>query len=376
MNNWIQAVLERGSFRRRRRRFPATSIPMLLMLGVVLLWPSVSAQGQFALNQIANTNVPVNRVLQIQTSVTDSNIPRSQLNFSLTSAPPNTDATNASITVDTGVFTWVPAITQTVTFTVSATNRGAVNQGASTNFIVTVTNTAIPVNPPSLTLPFSSPTNITVGMTLTFTAIAATTDGSSNPLTFRLADTNGLAIGVPPGARIDPTPGGFPWTPADYQANGEYPMEVIVTEANTNTSLSATQAFTVGIPPLVNDCAQYSNVLWTVANGGPPLLLDNCPTLVLPTTLVVTADNVTLTAGTNGATISGNNLVRLFTVMPGASLTLNGLTLLGGQSDNGGAIYIMAGGAVILNNCVFAGNSAAGASGSNGVDGNSDPNYG
>ena len=53
-------------------------------------------------------------------------------------------------------------------------------------------------------------------------------------------------------------------------------------------------------------------------------------------------------------------LLRLFTVQPGASLTLNGLTLLGGKSDSGGAIYNMAGGTVVLSNCVVAGNSAAG----------------
>ena len=42
----------------------------------------------------------------------------------------------------------------------------------------------------------------------------------------------------------------------------------------------------------------------------------------------------------------------------------------------GGAIYIESGGRVMATNCVFTGNTAAGANGANGWNGNDDPNYG
>src|ERR1039458_8947960 len=378
MNNWIQSVPERGRLHPQRRRLAAAPLLMLLMLGVVLLWSPVRTNGQSVqINTIGNINAAADSQIVVEVTFTNFT-PATPIQASYSLTPLSTGSPNASIDQN-GVFRWGPTNAQVVSFTVTVSNTITPFAFTSTNFNVTVTNSATPVSPPSLKLLFTSPTNITIGMTLTFTAIAAMTDGSSDPLTFSLADTNGLPNGVPPGASINAinaTSGVFTWTPAPYQANGEYPMEVIVTEAKTNISLSATQVFTVGIPPLVNDCAQYSNVLWTVANGGDPLVLDNCPILVLTNTLTVTASNVFLIAGTNGVSISGNKLLRLFTVLPGASLTLNGVTLIGGQSDSGGAMYNMDGGTVVLGNCIVAGNNAVGAGGSNGVDGDSDPNYG
>src|ERR1035437_9629049 len=124
MNNWIQATPERERLRPRRGRLPASFLPMLLLLGGFLLWLPIRAEGQLAISHIADTNVPINRLLHIQVSVTPSNILPSQLNFSLTSAPSNTEATNASITLNNGDFTWVPTQTQSVAFTVSVTNLG------------------------------------------------------------------------------------------------------------------------------------------------------------------------------------------------------------------------------------------------------------
>jgi hypothetical protein len=71
-------------------------------------------------------------------------------------------------------------------------------------------------------------------------------------------------------------------------------------------------------------------------------------------------------------TISGNNLARLFTVMPGVTnFTLNGLTISGGQDANGGGLYIDQGATVVLTNCTFTGNRAAGANGVSGAVGSS-----
>ena len=363
---------ERRRLRPLRKRFAATSIPIIFLLGGVLIWTPVCADGQsFLINHIDNTNVLANTSLVIQVSVTDSNIPPAQLNFTLASNRPNTDATNANITLNYGLFTWTPAQTQAVTFTVSALSLSSGYQ-TSTNFIVVVTNNVTPpATPPSLALspPFSS-TNITVGTTLAFTAIAATTDGSTNALTFSLVTAGGAAQT----ATIDPNTGVFTWTPGAVAAGGGYDMTVIVTETNTSPLLTNSQLFTINVAPLTNNCDQYADFLKAMEQGGH-VVLTNCSTLVLSNTITIT-NIVFLDAISNNVTIAGNNLLRLFTVQSNASLALNGLTLLGGSSDSGGAIYNLAGGTVVVSNCVFAGNSAAGTAGGNGTDGASDPNYG
>src|ERR1035441_731053 len=366
MNNWIQSTPERRRLRPERGRLPVSSIPILLLLGGLLLWLPTRAQGQLVINPIANTNVPINLLLHIQVSVTPSNILPSQLNFSLTSVPSNTDATNASITLNGGDFTWVPTQTQTVTFTVSVTNLGTTFQ-ASTSFTVTVTNSIVATGAPYLALPLTL-TNITSGMTLTFTAFATNTDSSANALTFSL-DTNAVAAGATI-TNTTPTNGLFLATAAAAQAGFVYEMRVIVTELSS-PPLSTTQAFTVNVL-LTNNCSQYPQFLAAVVAGGY-VPLTNCPTLVLSNTITI-SNSVVLDAVSGSVTIAGNNLLRLFTVLPGASLMLNGVTLQGGSSDRGGAIYNS--GTVVLSNCVVAGNNAVGASGINGTDGDSDPNYG
>ena len=372
MNNWIQAARQRERLRPRRGCLPSTCIPMLLLLGGLLVWAPMRADGQiFSISQIANTNVLVGMPITIQISITNTTGATSSLGWSLSSNP-TTDASIAPTNTgpqDSTIFSWTPTQAVQVTFAVTAIQIGS--QYANTMiFSVTATNSTSAGTPPYLALPFST-TNITFGMTLTLTAFATNTDGSANALTFSLG-TNALAAGATI-ANSTPTNGLFQWTPSAAQTGFVYPMEVIVTE-QTNPPLSTTQTLTVNVI-LTNNCVQYDQVLLAAANGGT-VTLTNCPTLVVSDTIVVTASNVVLNGISNNVTIAGNNLMRLFTVLPGASLTLNGLTLLGGQSDNGGAIYNTAGGTVMLSNCVFAGNSAVGTSGTNGVDGDSDPNYG
>ena len=73
---------------------------------------------------------------------------------------------------------------------------------------------------------------------------------------------------------------------------------------------------------------------------------------------------------TNNVTIAGNNLFRLFTVLPGVTnFTLSGITLSGGQDTNGGSIYISSGAVVTMTNCTFIGNSAVGTNGAAGLNG-------
>src|SRR5206468_1872272 len=76
--------------------------------------------------------------------------------------------------------------------------------------------------------------------------------------------------------------------------------------------------------------------------------------------------DVSLDSSGKTVTLSGTNGFQLFTVQPGVSFTLKGLTLSGGRETNGGALYVGSGATVILSNCTLAGNSAVG---SNGVAG-------
>src|ERR1017187_6557901 len=369
MNNWIQAMPECGRFRSRRMRLPAASIPMLILLGGLLVWSPMRAGGQvFGINAIPNINVLVGTPITFQISVTNTTGANVPLTWSLNSSPSSTASISPISTgpLDPTTFIWTPAQTQSVLFTVSVSQINTTNISA-TSFSVTVTNNTVVTGAPYLALPLTV-TNITSGMTLTFTAFATNTDSSANTLTFSL-DANTVAAGATI-TNITPTNGLFQWTPAAAQAGFVYEMRVIVTELSS-PPLSTTQAFTVNVL-LTNNCSQYPQFLATVAAGGY-IPLTNCPTLVLSNTITV-SNSVVLDAVSGSVTIAGNNLLRLFTVLPGASLTLNGVTLQGGSSDRGGAIYNS--GTVVLSNCVVAGNNAVGASGINGTDGDSDPNYG
>ena len=351
---------------------------MLLLLGGLLVWaPMARAQTLLVINHIENTNIDIalNPTLTILVSVANTDV----LTNDPVSFRPYPDSgwpSGAAITPTddprSAIFTWSPTpqqIGMVTNLSVQAHRAQEPVQVTITNFTVTVTSSTPTAGPPYLALPLTL-TNITAGMPLTFTAFATNTDGSANALTFSL-DTNGL----PAGATISnstPTNGFFQWTPSAAQAGVLYAMRVIVTEQST-PPVSTTQAFTVNVV-LTNNCSQYAQFLATVAEGGY-VPLTNCPTLVLSNTITI-ATNVILDGVSSSATIAGNNLLRLFVVQPGASLTLNRVTLSGGSSDSGGAIYNMAGGTVVLSNCVVAGNGAVGSNGSNGANGDNDANYG
>ena len=168
---------------------------MLLVLGGLLVWaPLARADGQaFGINQINDQSVSVGTSLAIQVSVTDSNIPPSLLNFTLTSNRPNTDATNATISLNYGVFTWTPAQTEVVTFTVTALSLSTFYQ-TSTNFTVTVTNNVTPGS--EVVIDPIPPQTVAEGTLLTFTSTAHATDNPDSPLVFSL-------LNPPAGASID-----------------------------------------------------------------------------------------------------------------------------------------------------------------------------
>ena len=380
MNHRIQTTPRRGPLCPWRAWVTPTRSPSIL-LGLLFLWPLMRVQGQFVINQIPSTSVLTNTPISIQVSVTPA-IPPAQLLFTLSSDQPGTDATNASIAAD-GVFSWTPSQAQKVNFTVTVTETSPFFI-AITNFLVTVTNSTPVAGAPSLTLPFTT-TNIAAGTTLSFAVYATNTDNTTNSIVFTL-DPGGTAATNTSGSFYavvtnSSTTNGvfqseFSWTNAPP---GNYTMEVTATE--TSTGASTNETFNINVLSAY-DCSQYTNFDEFVAavESGSPVLLSACNTLVVSNTIVIT-NAATILAETN-VTITGNNLVRLFTVRPGGSLTLGGVTptnnliLTGGRSGSGGAIYVMARGSCVLSNCIVEGNSAVGGNGENGVNGLNDPNYG
>src|ERR1035441_10521709 len=365
MNVRLQGTAERQLLRQLRKRVRAIWLLTPLVLGGLMVWAPLHVDGQvFGINLINNISVLAGTPISIQVSVTNTTAATSVLFWTLSSNP-TTDASIAPTNTapqGTTTFSWTPTEAQVVTFTVAVTQFGTLNV-AATSFIVTVTNSTTAGTPPYLALPFSTTTNITLGTTLTFTAFATNTDGSGNALTFSL-DPIAAAAGATI-TTINSTSGLFQWTPT---VGGRYDnLQVIVTEAVT--SLSATQAFSVDVL-LTNNCAQLDQFLAAVQHGGY-FPLSNCTTIVLTNTLTI-SNSVTLDAGTNNVTISGNNLFRLFTVLPGVTnFTLSGLTISGGKDPNGGCLYINQGATVVLTNCTFSGNGAAGAGGVAGAVGSS-----
>jgi hypothetical protein len=118
----------------------------------------------------------------------------------------------------------------------------------------------------------------------------------------------------------------------------------------------------------VSDCTE-ADLRAALAGGGEVTFSEDCKiTLGAPvdistdTTIDANGFDVTITASTNSS-------IRLFSVAPGASFKLIGLTLQGGRSTNGGAIYIDSEAVVQITDCKFLANSAIGTNGSAGADG-------
>ncbi len=360
MANWNQAPPVPGRSRRQRVRPTATLALKLLALGTLLLC-SLSAHGQVSgplvINPIGDTNVMPGTTITIITSVTNTDVSVNELLWSLANPPSGASITNGS-TPTTGLFTWTPSASQapsTNTINVQVQDRFNLTNHTSASFRVNVfTNTAP-------TPPFLAPINdvtIVAGQSFTNTNSAHTTDGTTNALLWSLEP------GAPDGASIGTNTGIFSWKPTAQQADN-YTIGVTVTE-QSSPPLSSTEEFNINVI-LTNNCSGFDDFVAAVEQGGVVPLPD-CPTIVLSNTLII-ANDVTLDAGSAKVLITGNNLIRLFTVLAPATLTLNHLTLSGGMSTNGGAIYVQQGAVALLSNCIFSGNSAVGSNGVAGAKG-------
>ncbi len=96
----------------------------------------------------------------------------------------------------------------------------------------------------------------------------------------------------------------------------------------------------------------------TAGSGADTIVLDVTSTVTyIPDATLDITTTITITGNSN--TISGNNARRIFYVPSGGNLTLNTVTLTGGQALQGGAIRVINGGAATINNSVISGNSAS-----------------
>jgi len=119
---------------------------------------------------------------------------------------------------------------------------------------------------------------------------------------------------------------------------------------------------------VLNECTQPA--LETALAAGGRITVNCDGTLVISNTVIVSTNAFVDATGhrLTIASLTGTNAVRLFTVNTGASLALINMTLTGGRSTNGGAIYNNRG-FLTLEGCVLSNNIALGVNGGAGARG-------
>src|ERR1051326_978444 len=120
----------------------------------------------------------------------------------------------------------------------------------------------------------------------------------------------------------------------------------------------------------VTNCTQQD--LERAMGDGFVTFQDDCDISI--TNSIVITSNITFDASgfTVSITAAGTNNFTLFLVQNGATLTMNGITLMGGHTTNsGGALYIESEAEADLTECILAGNTALGTNGFNGTNGTS-----
>ena len=183
------------------------------------------------------TNRTINELtlLTVTNTASDADLPAQTLTYLLLSGP-----TNAVISTN-GVITWTPSEAQgpsTNTITVSVTDNGVPALSATNSFTVIVNEVnSAPV------LPAIGNRINNVGSLLSITLFATDADIPSNTLTYSL-------LSGPNGMTVNSTSAVLDWTPAAGQSGTTNPVVVIVTDTGV-PSLSATQSFSVVVPPLL-----------------------------------------------------------------------------------------------------------------------------
>jgi hypothetical protein len=197
--------------------------------------------------------------------------PGQVLGFRLAAAP-----SGMAINAGSGVITWTPGEADgpsTNTVTVSVLDPDIPWLGDTNSFTVVVKELNVA---PVLTVPAN--TTINELTTLTVAASATDPDIPTNRLTFSL-------VSPPTGMTINPTNGTITWTPTEAQGPGSYPINVMVTDLNTNAvnqqSLSDAHSFTVTVNELP---LPFANTQPVTASGTGLMLNGMATANGLPTT--------------------------------------------------------------------------------------------
>ena len=138
------------------------------------------------------------------------------------------------------------------------------------------------------------------------------------------------------------------------------------------TSYGATRMFKVHLPT-TNIVSNNNNtgpgslrqVIQDSVRGDTILFAPNVTNTITLTTGEIGIDQdltIDASALANGITISGNNTSRIFYI-DNKIVTLRSLTLTGGNSASGGAIFTRYGGSLTLDHCIITGNSTTGGGG-------------
>lgn len=187
------------------------------------------------INPIENRTVAELSPLSFTITATDTDIPAQIMLFSLLNPPAGAAITSG------GLFTWTPSEAQgpgQFTITVRVTEVAAGGRSATNTFNVTVTeqNSAPVVNVPG-TVIRSEVLPISLAITATDPDILNGQNPAANTITFAL-------LNPPAGAAINPTTGGFTWSPTEAQGPGQYQIRVVATD-DGNPSLSGTNTFNI-----------------------------------------------------------------------------------------------------------------------------------
>jgi Immunoglobulin domain len=114
----------------------------------------------------------------------------------------------------------------------------------------------------------------------------------------------------------------------------------------------------------VLDCSEEG--LFDALSDNVALFTEDCSiTLTGP---IPISTNTVIDAQGHNVSISGDNQFLVFEIQQGASLTISGVTITGGQNTNGGAFFVYDGSVLVLSNCTLAGNQALGTNGVDGAD--------
>ena len=255
------------------------------------------------------------------------------------------------------------------------------------NYTVTPSLAGYAFSPPSTTVSNQSTINFTVP-SLSVTGRVIETNGIAGVTNWTIYAISGTNVAT----TITDTSGSF----AFKDLAGTYSIMPVPPQEATHVFNPARRTLTVGsalgsvdfqkepktsesFDVLVTSC-DFTSLRLALSSGGV-VGFDCGPTVgtVTFTETVTIATNTFLDAAGLGATFSGGNAVRLFTVNPGVNFTPKNLTLTGGKntgvsgtngsaglSGNGGAIYNDRG-VVVLSNCVLSANAATGGDGGAGI---------